>query len=357
MSADDLSRGRRGERPALGATRTPEQHGESPYRRPIIKQPTWTPEIPAYFYVGGLAGGSAGLALLSGLRGEEALARRAWLTALAGSVASPVLLISDLGVPTRFLHMLRMFKVTSPMSVGSWILAGFGTATVPATLHAVTGGALGPAGRAAQVLSALLGVPLASYTAALITNTAVPVWHSARVEMPFVFTTGAALSTGAMAVMLAPVEEAEAPRRLAVGGAALELVLVHLMERRLDGEQIGEAYHEGRAKWLNRAATALTAAGAGVIAARGRRSRRAAVAGGAMLTAGAIAERWTIFRAGFRSAARPQDVVDPQRRRIERGERLGAARREPRRAPASVSRDGHRPGELPVTPGSPAIEP
>jgi formate-dependent nitrite reductase membrane component NrfD len=346
-----------GERPALGATRRPQEHGESPYGRPVIKEPTWTPEIPAYFYVGGLAGGSAGLALLADLRGEHDVARRAWLTAFAGSVASPALLISDLGVPRRFLHMLRMFKVTSPMSVGSWILAGFGTATAPATLHAVTGGALGRAGRTAQVASALLGVPLASYTAALITNTAVPVWHSARLEMPFVFTTGAAMSTGAMAVMLSPVEEAEAPRRLAVGGAVVELVLVHLMERRLEAEQIGEAYKEGRVKWLNHAATACTAAGAAVLAARGARSRPAAVAGAALLTAGAIAERWTIFRAGFQSAARPQDTVDPQRARIERGEARGAARTAPRRPAVPLPADGHRPGERPVTPGSPAIEP
>ncbi|HEU4977112.1 MAG TPA: NrfD/PsrC family molybdoenzyme membrane anchor subunit [Baekduia sp.] len=345
------------ERPALGATRTAEQHGESPYGRPVIKEPVWTPEIPAYFYVGGLAGGSAALALLADLRGEEALARRAWLTAFAGSVVSPVLLISDLGVPKRFLHMLRMFKVTSPMSVGSWILAGFGTATAPATLHAISGQRLGAVGRGAQVASALLGLPLASYTAALITNTSVPAWHSARAEMPFVFTTGAALSAGAAALMLAPVEEAQAPRRLAVGGAAVELVLVHLMERRLEREGVGEAYNVGKVKWLNHAATWATAAGAAVVAARGRRSRRAAVVGGALLTAGAIAERFTIFRAGVQSARRPQDTVGPQRERIRRGASAGAARTKARRAPAQMPTGDTRPGERPVTPGSPAIEP
>src|SRR5207237_8592231 len=115
--AGDLGRGRRGGRrarrragrrgavealvrPDVGATAE-----ASP--RPVVKPPVWTPEIPLYFYTGGLAGGSAGLALLSDLRGEHALARRAWLLALAGCVVSPALLISDLGVPSRFLNMLR----------------------------------------------------------------------------------------------------------------------------------------------------------------------------------------------------------------------------------------------------------
>ena len=108
-------------RPALGATQ--------PRNRAVLKEPVWTAEIPLYFYAGGLAGASAGLGLLSDLRGERVLARRAWALALAGSVVSPALLISDLGVPRRFLHMLRLFKVTSPMSVGSWILAAFGAST------------------------------------------------------------------------------------------------------------------------------------------------------------------------------------------------------------------------------------
>jgi formate-dependent nitrite reductase membrane component NrfD len=330
----------------------------------------WTPEIPLYFYAGGLAGASAGLALLSEWRGEHAVARRAWLVALGGSVVSPALLISDLGVPSRFLNMLRMFKVTSPMSVGSWVLAAFGTATAPAALHALTGGRLGRVGRAAQVSSALLGLPLSSYTGALVANTAVPAWHAARIELPFLFCAGAAASAGAAATALAPVREAQAARRLAVGGAAVELAIALGMEQRLRAEGVGEAYHEGATKHLNHAATALTLAGAAVIAGAGRRSRAAAVAGGLLVSAGALAERWTVFQAGKRSAQRPQDTVAPQRARIDRGESTGAARREPRRAaraPAAAepglamappgASDAAAPGERPVTPGSPAIPP
>ena len=266
----------------------------APAQRPVIKPPVWTPEIPLYFYVGGLAGASAGVGALA----EGPLARRAWSLALAGSVASPALLIMDLGRPARFLNMLRMFKVTSPMSVGSWVLVGFGTATAPAAAHAFVG--LPRGGRLAQVASALLGLPLAAYTAALIANTSIPVWHQARHALPFLFVSGAAASAGAALTALSPVADAAPARRLAVGGALAELAVAQLMERRLDAHGAGEPYHE--LSTLKRAAFGLTAAGAALIAARGSRSRRAAVAGGLLVSAGALAERWTVFRAGTHSA-------------------------------------------------------
>ncbi|HEY7077194.1 MAG TPA: NrfD/PsrC family molybdoenzyme membrane anchor subunit, partial [Solirubrobacteraceae bacterium] len=162
--------------------------------RPVIKEPVWKPEIPFYFYTGGLGGASAGLAALAELRGNDLLARRAWLLALGGAVASPALLIADLGVPSRFLNMLRMFKVTSPMSVGSWLLAAFGTVTAPAALDAWTGLLPRPLGTGARAASAVLGLPVSTYTAALIANTAVPVWHEARHLLPPLFAAGAAAS-------------------------------------------------------------------------------------------------------------------------------------------------------------------
>lgn len=306
-------------RPALGTTQ--------PHSRPVIKEPVWSPEIPLYFYAGGLAGASAGLGLLSDLRGEHALARRAWSLALTGSVVSPALLIKDLGVPRRFLNMLRMIKVTSPMSLGSWVLAAFGTATAPAALHSLGGGRLGRFGRAAQVASGALGLPLSAYTAALLADTAVPAWHEARRELPFLFTAGAAASAGAACTILAPVADAEPARRLAVGGALAEAAVAAAMERRLRSAGAGGAYEE--VATLNRAATALTLSGAALIALHGR-SRPAAVAGGLLVSAGAVAERFTVFRAGKRSALRPQDTVDPQRARVQRGASPGATRALPR---------------------------
>jgi Polysulphide reductase, NrfD len=345
-------------RPVLGATREAIEGEPSPYGRPVIKPPVWTFEIPCYFFAGGLAGASAGLALLSDLRGDEALARRAWATALAGSLVSPVLLISDLGRPARFLNMLRLFKVTSPMSVGSWVLSGFGAATGAGAVHALSGGRLGPAGRGAQVAAALLGLPLASYTGALLGNTSVPVWHHARHELPFVFAASAAMSAGAAAVALGPVEETAAARRLALGGAAAEQAVTFLMQRRLKAVGVGEAYRKGTPGLLTRAAGSLSVAGAAVVALGASRSRPAAIAGGGLLCAAALTERWSVFRAGFASAAHPLDTVAPQRARIDAGESAGASRSQAR-VPAAAPDDGAgaRPGERPATPGSPAIEP
>src|SRR3954471_4510256 len=93
-------------------------------------------ESPCYFFTGGLAGASAGMAWLAG---DSRLGRRAWLVALAGVTASPALLAKDLGKPARFVNMLRVFKVTSPMSVGSWVLTASGLTTSVATLNAWTG--------------------------------------------------------------------------------------------------------------------------------------------------------------------------------------------------------------------------
>ena len=299
-------------------------NGSSYYGQPVLKEPVWTPEIPVYFFTGGLGGASAGLAFLSGLHGNEELARRAWAASFAGLAVSPPLLISDLGVPRRFLNMLRMFKVTSPMSVGSWLLA----ATVPAAGVAAANawtGRLPRLARVARPAAAVLGLPVSTYTAALIANTSIPVWHEARGRLAFVFAGGAAASAGAVAAAATRVEAAGPGRRLAVGGAAAELVGLRVMKRGLG--ELAEPYHEGEAGRYSKLGAALTIAGAAAVAGAGGRSRLAAMAGGAMLATGALAERFSIFRAGFQSAADPRYVVGPQRARIDRGETRGAARK------------------------------
>src|SRR5919112_2076566 len=105
---------------------TPEELVRSYYDRPVLKEPVWTWEVPWYLFAGGLAGASAALSFATRLAGNDRLARSALLIALGGVTASPVLLIMDLGRPERFYNMLRVFKPTSPMSVGTWILTGFG---------------------------------------------------------------------------------------------------------------------------------------------------------------------------------------------------------------------------------------
>jgi hypothetical protein len=292
--------------------------------QPVIKQPVWTWEIPCYFFTGGLAGASSGLAYLSGLRGDPVLARRAWSAALAGVTISPALLMADLGRPARFLNMLRLLKVTSPMSVGSWVLAGSGLSIGVASVNAWTGMLARPAA-VARPLAALLGLPLSTYTAALVANTAVPVWHEARRELPFVFGAGAALSAGAVAVCLTPPRHAAPARRLAVAAAVGELGSKALMHRRLG--PLGTPYREGPASTLDGLSQACVAGGALLLAARGRRSRLAAVTAGALMSGGGLCARWSVFKAGFASAADPSYTVAPQRARIDQGQTPGAARR------------------------------
>jgi hypothetical protein len=51
-----------------------------------------------------------------------------------------------------------------------------------------------------------------------------------------------------------------------------------------------------------------------VIAALGRRRRYLPRIGAAMVAAGAVAERFAVFRAGFTSAEDPRYVIDSQKR-------------------------------------------
>src|SRR5581483_4925059 len=163
---------------------------EYPPRR-ILKPAPWTWEIPAYFFVGGLAGASATLGLGAELAGMPRLARRARLAAAVGAAACPPLLISDLGRPERFLNMLRVLRPTSPMNVGTWGLSAFGASAGAAAASDITGLARGP-GRLAGAVAGLLGPPLAVYTAVLTATTAIPAWSRARPVLPFLFASGAA---------------------------------------------------------------------------------------------------------------------------------------------------------------------
>jgi hypothetical protein len=284
------------------------------YGRPILKEPVWKPEIPWYFFTGGIGGTSAALALGARLAGNNRLSRNANLVALAAMTVSPALLISDLGRPQRFLNMLRVFKVTSPMSVGSWLLAVQGTATgVTGACHVF--GVFQRLHGVAQVVAGVSGMPLATYTGALLTDTAVPVWHEARRELPLVFAGGAAATGGGAVAAVSRSEYAGPARRLALVGAVLELAATHVMEKRL-GPLLAEPYHEGESGRYAKLSKGLTAAGAGVMAVAGRR-RLGAAAGGALLLAGGAFQRWSVFKAGFASARDPKYTVVPQRQRLE----------------------------------------
>ncbi|MEA2371532.1 MAG: hypothetical protein QOH12_1926 [Solirubrobacteraceae bacterium] len=327
----------RGDRPRSGQARArsgggrdggptvPRAVPRSYYGQPILNKPTWTWEIPVYFFVGGMAGASAPLALVASLQGNRGLARAASAAALGGAAISPVLLISDLGRPERFLNMLRVFKPTSPMSVGSWILASFGPAVALGAGRELLG-ILPRLGRAGQVAGAALGPGLSTYTAALLANTAVPAWHEARRELPFVFAGSSLASASGAALLLTAPVDAAIPRRMGVAGAVLALGATATMEHRLG--ELGAPYHEGgAAAGVGRAAKTLMATGGLILAARARRGRRRPVLGALALLGGSGLERWAIFKAGVASAADPAATVGPQRAHRNAEERAVARER------------------------------
>src|ERR1051326_6816747 len=104
------------------------------YGQPILKPPVWTWEIPVYFFIGGIAGMSALIALASALFHHLDVARMSILLAVIGAIVSPVLLTMDLGRPRLFLNMLRVFKYKSVMSIGAWLLTFFGACALPGLL-------------------------------------------------------------------------------------------------------------------------------------------------------------------------------------------------------------------------------
>jgi Polysulphide reductase, NrfD len=307
-----------------GGPTVPPAVPRSYYGQPILNKPVWTWEIPVYFFVGGMAGASAPLALVASLQGNRRLARAASAVAVGGAAISPVLLISDLGRPERFFNMLRVFKPTSPMSVGSWILACFGPAVALGAAREVLG-VVPRLGRVGQVGGAVLGPALSTYTGALLANTAVPAWHEARGELPFVFAGSSLASASAAALLLTAPASAGIPRRMAVLGAALSVGASTTMEHRLG--ELGAPYRPGgTAARLARIAKALTVAGGLLVATRAGENRRRPVVGALALLCGSGLERWAIFRAGVASAADPAATVAPQRaRRDAREQAAGAA--------------------------------
>jgi hypothetical protein len=279
------------------------------YGRPIIKEPVWKPEIAWYFFCGGLGGAGSALAAGAHYAGYEQLERVAARIGLAGLALSPPLLIKDLGRPRLFLNMFRVFKVTSPMSVGSWILAAAGSAAGAAVTLGETG-RLPRLHAAAQYSAGILGLPVTTYTAALVAQSVVPVWHRARHELPFAFAGSAAAAAAGAAAAFTPPDEAGPARRLAVIGALTELAATKVMEKRLG--VLAEPYEKGEGGAYGKAAKAFTAAGAVTMATVGRRRAGAALAG-ALLCAGSACFRFSVWKAGIESARDPKYTVIAQR--------------------------------------------
>lgn len=296
------------------------------YDAPVLKEPVWIWSVPLYLFVGGTAGAASALAAAAQAvapRALRGLVEHAHRLSLAGEVLSAGLLIYDLGRPARFLNMLRVFRPTSPMSIGSWTLSASGAAGALAVLSSRRRGALGKIGIGAGYAEGLLGLPLAGYTAVLLTNTAVPIWQGGRRALPPLFLASSAASAGALLSLL-PIGRRgrAAARRFERFGAVASLALQVAFEAEVGSvRRVARPLHRGSSGVLWWTARALTAASVLGAVAHGRRAQ---VLSSVLALAGGLALRAALFMAGKASARDPRATFHPQRARL--GE--GAAARE-----------------------------
>ena len=287
------------------------------YDRPTVKEPVWTWEVPVYLYVGGAAGAAATIgAVLQVLDGDdsERLVQRCRDIAAVGTLVGSGLLVTDLGRPERFLNMLRVFKPSSPLNMGSWILVTASGLSAGAALLSRSRGVFRRLGSLAGLGAGAIGLPLSGYTAVLLAGTAVPVWKESRRSMPLLFVASA---TGAACSLLEMGDfderELTAVRRLGTVAQLSELALAKAVEKesaRVPG--VGRPYEEGISGTLWRTSTGLTVGSLVVDTVTGK-SRPGRVGAALLGTLGSIALRFSLWLAGRASARDPHATFDSQR--------------------------------------------
>jgi formate-dependent nitrite reductase membrane component NrfD len=170
----------------------------------MLKNPHWEMMIVWYFFLGGIAGGAyftAAIADNFGSARDRAVARAGYLLSLPLVGACGLLLIADLGVPSRFLNMMRAFKFWDPMSLGAWAVGVFGMFTlVSSVLSLSSSEEVASLRRKIGLVGMLFGFFLASYTGVLLSNSALPFWSDARLMGALFLASGA--STGIAAITL-----------------------------------------------------------------------------------------------------------------------------------------------------------
>ncbi len=272
----------------------------------FTKAPTWSWEVAVYFWFGGVASGSAFVALACDAAGDHRSAAIARKVALGAVAPAPVLLIGDLGRPERFLNMLTVLKPRSPMNLGSWCLTGF---TGSAAL-AVGADLIGRprAARALGAVTSVLGGYLGSYTGVLLSCTAVPVWARSRVVLGPIFVatataTGAAATRLTLAACGLPDDHPTAAALRSVETAALltELGLSSLTERRLG--EAGEPLRSGSPGTFLRAAKSLVVLGLSLRALIRNAGSHADEVSSVMYLAAGLAFRYAWVYAGRASGA------------------------------------------------------
>jgi hypothetical protein len=289
---------------------------DSYYGLPMLKAPVWTWEVPLYFFIGGVSGVSATMAFAAQLFDKDpAIVRMLLWMALAGALICPGLLIADLGRPSRFLNMLRVFKLRSPMSNGAWILAASGAGAFLAVasneliLHGMANDAVVSLRWAGLSLGAVAGLLLASYTAVLIGATANPLWSYNRTILPSHFLVSGMGSSAAILELLGFL--VPATQVLGFASAGIETALAVIFEFRRN--PLNDPLHQRKTGVAFRIADLLEGPLALLLRfflgsyAWGRWSA------GICFTAGALLSRYTWIHAGRVSAAHSETLFQFQR--------------------------------------------
>jgi hypothetical protein len=288
---------------------------EDYYNLPVLKPPTWTWEVPLYFFVGGISGVSSVIAFVGHLfHADPRMVRVALWIAFVGTGLCPALLISDLGRPLRFLNMLRVFKWRSAMSMGSWILSAFGgcaflaLVTNELILCGLQNEFLSPLRWVGEFTGAVTGLLLASYTGVLIGATAIPVWHENRRLLPPHFLTSGLGGSSAILEFfgfLVP-----ATQILGFAAAGIETMIGVILELRHG--RVDAPLHHGRSGWTMRIAGTLEGPIALLVRILWHGSANGRYAAAACFLFGALCSRYAWIWAGRASAHDPQALFESQ---------------------------------------------
>ncbi|HEX4748819.1 MAG TPA: NrfD/PsrC family molybdoenzyme membrane anchor subunit [Bryobacteraceae bacterium] len=300
------------------------QSTDSPsyYGVPVLKQPVWIWTIAAYFYIGGMSGMSATLGAAAQLFGGREMrglvTKTRWIATVGGAMSS-LLLIQDLGRPERFLHMLRVFKISSPMSMGSWILSAFSAAAGGAAVLPVAprflprfASVFAPMTALCGVVAGLLGLPLAAYTGVLLVQTAVPIWRNPLWSV-FALCSGTAAASSFLELLPLNANEARAVELFGFIGKVGELVFAKQLETEVAKvERVARPLQDGFTGMLWQTSKVLVIASAIVSLAPGH-SRKKRILAGILGTAAGVCVRFAYFYAGKRSARDPRATFEQQR--------------------------------------------
>jgi formate-dependent nitrite reductase membrane component NrfD len=291
------------------------------YDRPLLKEPVWKIDIPVYYFLGGAAGAALALgaaAQLVGDKGLQKFGQKCHIIGIVGSTVGGGLLVHDLGRPERFINMMRVFRPTSPMNVGAWILSGAAPLAITAGLFSNRPGIWGFVGSASGYGAGVFGLALAGYTGVLIGNTAIPLYRQVRRLMPVLFLSSAAAS--AASILDVMFEDTQAKRITLVFGTAgrlAELATGFAIEReaaRVD--RVAQPLRSGVSGTLWRTAEVLTVASLVLAVVPGKSSARRKWAG-VLGAVGSLALRMAVHCAGAASARDPRATFRQQRARIE----------------------------------------